>query len=126
MNLRIEQRKKELEKLQKADEHYEQKMSLAKQEKEAMLDAARETTSALMKESENIAREKANIVIAKANKEALAVLEGGKREIEKERLSMLSQMKSHIVDVSLKLNEKMFGSEKADRAFLERELEQMK
>lgn len=125
MNERIAQRKKDLEKLKKADEHYEQKMALAAQQKEEMVQAARETTSALMKESEIIAREKAAAIIVKAKQDALAVLESGKRELEKERLSMLSHMKSHIVDVSLKLNEKMFGTQKLNREFLEKEVEQI-
>jgi len=38
----------------------------------------------------------------------MAVLEGGRREIEKERIFRLTQMKSHIVDISLRMNEKMF------------------
>jgi len=79
-----------------------------------------------MKESEIIAHEKAEIIIKKANKEALAVLDGGKRELEKERLSMLSHVKEHIVDVSLKLNEKMFGPGKTNKEFLEAELAKMK
>ena len=62
-----------------------------------------------MKESEIIAREKANAIMNKAHSEAIAILDGEKRDIEKERLTMLAQMKDHIIDVSLKLNEKMFG-----------------
>lgn len=126
LNDKMQQRREQLEKLEKAEEHYEQKMSLAKQQKEEMIDAARQTTATLMKESEIIAHEKAEIIIKKANKEALAVLDGGKRELEKERLSMLSHVKEHIVDVSLKLNEKMFGPGKTNKEFLEAELAKMK
>lgn len=87
---------------------------------------ARQTTSALMKESETITNEKAKTILKQAHSDAIAILEGGKREIEKERLSMLAQMKEHIVDVSLRLNEKMFGDGKTSREFLEKELEKMK
>lgn len=122
----MKKREEQLMKLETAEEHYEQKMSLAKQQKEELIDSARQTTATLMKESQVIAREKANTIIKKANKEAMAVLDGGKREIEKERLSMLSQMKDNIIDVSLRLNEKMFGPGKTNKEFLEAELAKMK
>lgn len=126
LNAKMLEREAQLEKLNSAEEHYEQKMSLAKQQKEEMIDQARKTTATLMKESEIISREKASKIIDKAHREALAVLDWGKRELEKERLTMLSQMKEHIVDVSLRLNEKMFGPWKTNKEFLEAELAQMK
>ncbi len=126
MGVKLEERKLQLKKLAQADEHYEQKIALAKQEKEEMIREARKTTNLLMKESESIAQQKAEIIMKQANKEALAILDGEKRDIEKERLTMLSHMKQHIIDVSLKLNEKMFGQGKTSREFLERELEKMK
>ena len=126
LSQKIKQREEQLAKLKTADEHYEQKMSLAKQQKEALLKEARQTTSTLMKESEVIAREKADVIMKKAHNDAIAILDGEKRDIEKERLTMLSQMKDHIIDVSLKLNEKMFGQWKTSREFLEREFSKIK
>ncbi len=126
LNIKLEERKLQLKKLKTADEYYEQKMALAKQEKEAMIKEARKTTNVLMKESENVAKKKAEIIMKRAHKQALAILDGEKRDIEKERLSMLAHMKEHIIDVSLRLNEKMFGQGKTSREFLERELEKMK
>ena len=83
-------------------------MKLANIQRDDMLKKARQTTSTLMRESEIIAREKAKTIIKTANTEVLAILNGEKREIEKERLTMLTHMKEHIIDVSLRLNEKMF------------------
>jgi F0F1-type ATP synthase membrane subunit b/b' len=120
------EREAQLEKLNTAEDHYEQKMSLAKQQKLEMIDAARQTTATLMKESEVISREKANTIIKHANRQALAILDGGKRDLERERLTMLSQMKEHIIDVSLRLNEKIFGPGKTNREFLEAEMAKMK
>ena len=126
LNAKIWEREKQLEKLKTAQEHYEQKMSLAAQQKDEMIEEARKTTATLMRESEVISHEKAQKIIKKANKEALSILDGGKREVEKERLTMLSHMKEHIVDVSLKLNEKMFGPGKTNKEFLEREIGNIK
>lgn len=120
---KIEERKSQLEKLQKAEEHYEQKMALAEQNREEMMDETRKTTKQLMQESEDIAKQKAQEIISNANAQAISILEGGKREVEKERLSMLAQMKEHIVDVSLKLNEKMFGEKDAAKEFIKKEIQ---
>jgi len=126
LNAKIQEREKQLEKLKTAEEHYEQKMSLAAQQKDEMIEEARKTTATLMRESEVISHEKAQKIIKKANREALSILDGWKREVEKERLTMLSHMKEHIVDVSLKLNEKMFGPGKTNKEFLEREIDNIK
>ncbi len=126
LNAKIQERRKQLEKLNAAEEHYEQKMSLAKQQKEEMIQAARQTTATLMKESEIISKEKAAKIIEQAHRDALAVLDGGKREIEKERRTMLAHVKEHIIDVSLRLNEKMFWPGKTNKEFLEAELEKMR
>ena len=74
-NAKMHQRKEQLERLAKADEHYEQKMSLARQQKHELLAQTRQTTAVLMRESEKIAVEKANIIIAKANRDATAILD---------------------------------------------------
>jgi len=126
LSTRIEQRRAELEKLKKADEHYEEKMKLAETQRLEMLEKAQKTSRDLMKESEIIANAKARAIKEKAKAEALAILDGGKRELEKERLTMLSQMKKHIVDVSLRLNEKMFGPGKTNKEFIEAEFAKMK
>ena len=126
LNTRLEERRAQLKKLETAEDHYNQKMSLAKQQKEAMLAKARQTTSALMKESEVIAKEKAQKIIAKANLTTKAILDGARRETEKERLTMLAQLKEHIIDMSLRLNEKMFGKKTVNREFLEKELKNIK
>ncbi len=121
----IEQRKIQLEKLKTAEEHYEQKMSLARQHSEELLKGARETTAHLMQESDSIAQQKASKIIEIAHSQALSILEWGKREVEKERRSMLGQMKTHILDVSLKLNEKMFGKNDVNREYISEEIKKM-
>jgi len=105
---KIAERQAQLEKLKRADEHYEEKMKLAEDQREEMMKEAKKTSRDLMRESEILANAKAQAIKKKAKAEANAILDGGKRELEKERISMLSQVKSHIVDISLRLNEKMF------------------
>lgn len=126
LSKKIEERKIHLEKLATADIHYEKKISLAKQEKEEMLLRARETSHNLMKESESIAKHKSNEIIRVAHAKAISILEGWKRDVDKERRSMLAEMKKHILDVSLKLNEKMFGSSNINKEFIEQEFKNIK
>lgn len=122
LNTRLHKRREQLLKLEKAEEHYEEKMKLAEEERHEMIKNARKTSRDLMKESEIVAKAKAQAIIEKAHAEVESILWGGRRELEKERLSMLNQMKKHIIDVSLKLNEKMFGKWKTSKEFLEAEL----
>ena len=106
----VETRKKQLKKLEKAQEHYNELLELAESQKQAMLEEAQKTSRSLMTESERIAQAKAEALMKEANARVFAIIEGGQKQIEKERRSMLAQMKSHILDVSLRLNQKMFGS----------------
>ena len=126
LNAKLAERRQQLKKLEIADEHYEEKMKLAEEERDKMIKNARKTSRDLMKESEIVAKAQADAIIKKANAQVEAILGGGRREIEKERLTMLTQMKEHIIDVSLKLNEKMFGKWKTSKEFLEAELSKMK
>lgn len=126
LNAKIKLREEQLAKLEKADEHYEEKMKLAEEERKKLVENARKTSRSLMKESEIVAKAKAEAIMQKAHNDALAVLDGGRREIEKERKTMLAQMKDHIMDVTLRLNEKMFGKGQASKDFLEAELAKMK
>lgn len=121
----MNQRALQLEKLKKADEHYEEKMKLAEQERIEIIESARKTSRDLMKESEILAKAKAEAIMIQAHDGAMATLETGRRELEKERTTMLWTMKSHIVDISLKMNEKMFGERKINKEFIESRLEKI-
>lgn len=123
---KMKERRQQLEKLKKADEHYDEKMFLAEKKGKEIEENARKTSRNLMKESEILAKAQAKAIQEKAHAEALAILDGGRREIEKERKTMLTQMKSHIIDISFKLNEKMFGKWKTSKEFLEAEFAKMK
>ena len=122
----VETRKKQLKKLEKAQEHYNELLALAESQKQAMLEEAQKTSRSLMTESERIAQAKAEALMKEANARVFAIIEGGQKQIEKERRTMLVQMKSHILDVSLRLNQKMFGSAQENKEFIEREFERMK
>ena len=49
------------------------------------------------------------------------MLESARTQIEKERLDMENNMKTKILDLSLKLNSKIFNKESANKDFIEKE-----
>jgi len=113
-------------KLEKAAAEYEINLAAAKKEKEDILDQARENAKNMMIEVESLANKKSIDILLAAEDKANLTLEGGRRQLEKERLSMLTQMKSKIIDISLKLNEKLFEDSNASRDFMENEMDNIK
>ncbi len=126
LHVLLEKRKQELIKLSLAEVQYQEKMNLAETQKQSLLTEAHHTTQVLLEESQILAQTKADILMEEAHERAESIIEGGRRTIEQERISMLATMKEHIVDVSLRLNEKMFGPAKNNKDFIKRELENMK
>ncbi len=126
LHQKLEQRKQQLKTLALAQQEYDSRVALAQQHKQELLKQAQQTTMILREQSEKIAQEKAQKIIAKAKLDARRVLDGGKRELEKEKKYMLAHVKNHIINTSLKLNEKIFHSWQTNKEFLEKELENIK
>lgn len=98
----------------------------ANKKKDSILDDARKQSEWIITEAEAIAKNKRTTLLEKAEAEAKAIIDSGRREIEKEKLSMLSEVKSNIVDLVLRFNKKLFWSEKVSSEFVEKEIELMK
>ncbi len=98
----------------------------AESEKESILKKARKKSDEIISEAESIAKNKRNSLLEKAEEEAKWIINSGRAEIEKEKLSMLADVKSNIIDLVLRFNKKLFGSEKVSSEFVEKEIELMK
>ena len=122
----IETRRELQAKLELAAAEYEKNIAAAKQEKEDILKQARENAKTMMIDVEALANKKSVDILLRAEEKANLTLEGGRRQLEKERLSMLAQMKSKIIDISLRLNEKLFDDEAVDQEFMAKEMESIK
>lgn len=92
----------------------------AEAKKEFILEEARKTSDTIINDAESIAAKKRTSILEKADKEASVLKEAGKVEIEKERESMLGQVKWKLVDLILKFNGKLFDDEKLSKDFLEK------
>lgn len=122
----MEDRKKQLEKLQLAEKHYQEKMELAQKQSDEILKEAKNHSQKLLEESRTMAKISADNILKEAHNDALAVLDSGKREIQKERISMLQNVKKHILDMSLKINKKMLESPTISVNEIKKEIDAMK
>lgn len=122
----IQQRRELQARLELAAQNYEKNMAQAEADKQAILEQARHQAKNMMIEIEALANQKSVDIILAAEKQAELELQWARRQLEKERISMLAQMKSKIVDISLRLNEKLFDDAGVDRKFMEQEMKGLK
>jgi len=62
-------------------------------------------------------------ILETAEKEAKDIVEASKVEIKQQELAMMSSMKSKVIDLTLRLNEKLFHNEKVSKDFLEKNID---
>ena len=90
-----------------------------------MLEKARNKGNALIEEAESLANSKRDTIIENAEKSAAETAKLAEGQIEKERQSMLSGVKSQVMDMTLKLNEKLFKDTKASKDFVEKHIDSL-
>lgn len=122
----IEERRAHLSKFDDAEIQVKEKIEAAEQEAEKLVNAARNKAIEIETNADDIAKKNIEKSKEKASMEADSILGNARNDIEKERLSMLNEMKSKVVDLSLKLNKKMFDKEAANKDFMEKELKALK
>jgi F0F1-type ATP synthase membrane subunit b/b' len=97
-------------------------MEEAEEKSTMTLELARSKAETIEKDAQALAKKKKEKILADAEREATSMLASGRADIEKERLSMINSMKSRIISLSLRLNEKLFSREKTNKDFMEKEL----
>ena len=118
----IIKRKANLEKINKADFYYDEKIKEAKILKEKILSEAHNEADFRYAEIEKLANLKAKKLIDKANKDIKNILESWKIEIENERLEMLKWIKNNVLDLSIELNKKLFLNRNLNQKLIEEQL----
>ncbi len=118
-----EERQKKIEKDYK---NIDNLINQANEQKENILKEARQKSDEIIYEAELVANSKKSIIIEKAENEAKEIVESGRRQIEKDKLSMLSDARWNIVDLIVKFNKKLFWEEKVSREFVDREIDLIK
>lgn len=126
LNEKLSERKALLKKLEEADSYYVKKLEEADKEKQEILKKAKKDANSFLNQSEDIANKKAEDIIKKANKDVMYIIEWWKREVEKERLTMLEKLKESAINLSLELNKKLFDQTCSTNSFIEKQVEKVK
>jgi len=118
-------RRELIAKLDNAQEEYRKTLEKAYLEKEDILKQARASANLLSKDLIDLAKKRELEMMAIAEKRADMIIQAGGRQIEKDRLEMIEWVKWYILDLTLKLNSKLFKDEKIDRKFMQSELSKL-
>lgn len=119
----IEERRGHLKASEEAEDLAKEKIEQAEQEVVKILDSARAKAGEIEKSAEELSKNNTAKAIEQAEKEAKYIVEAAKEETEKQKLDMINSMRSKVLDLSLKLNSKIFTKEVANKDFLEKELD---
>ncbi len=115
----------ESEKRKKLESDYNNIEKLNKQaqdEKESILQQARIQWDEIRQNALQIAKKEAWMIKEKAENEAKSMKVSASAEIQKEKESMLHEIKSQSIDLILKFNKKLFEKETVNKDFIEKEL----
>lgn len=117
----IHERKAKLETLENVDADVQARMQEAEKDAGVILEKAREKALEIEQSSSTLAKKSKEKIIAEAQMQAESIVSWAKADIAKQELSMKNALKAKVVDLSLKLNEKLFTSEKVNKDFMEKE-----
>lgn len=122
----IATRREQVESFDNTEKELAEKIEAAEAESKKILDDARNQANNITSDATELAKKSKEKIIAEAQMEADSKKKNALADIEKERLSMVNEMKDKVVDLSLKLNEKIFKDEKANKDFMQKELDALK
>ena len=122
----INDRRKKLESLENSDDLVKEKISEAEAEAKKILDKARKNSQELQQKNDELIKKNTEIKLSEAEKKAQAIVDSATRDIEKERWSMLEEMKNKVLDLSLKINWKVFWDSSKNKEFIEKEVNSVK
>lgn len=94
-------------------------------EGESILEKARSKGNAVIEEAESLANAKKEKIITEAETQAKETAEVAKSQIEKDRQSMISGIKKNVIDMTLKLNEKLFKDSKVSKDFIDKHIDSL-
>jgi len=118
----IKERKEELNKLWNVEADVKAKMDAAQEKADKIIADAKAKILEMEKNADSLVKKNKEKTLEDATREAESILTWARDDIEKERLSMMNSMKSRVIDLSLKLNEKLFDKEKVNKDFMEKEI----
>ena len=122
MNDLVQERRELLSKIGKADFYYDEKVKSAEEQKQNILNKARIESKQYINQSQEIASIKAQELIKKANSEVMYILDSWKKEVEKDRVDMLEEIEESALNLSIKLNKKLFNNSCQNNSFVNKQI----
>jgi len=110
-------------KLEKDYKNIDKLVKDAEKEKKKVLTDARKKGNSIVEEAKALGKQSRETILETAEKEAKDIVEASKVEIQQQELAMMSSMKSKVIDLTLRLNEKLFHNEKVSKDFLEKNID---
>ena len=122
----IEERRRKLKALEDSDEIVKKKISEAEEKAKKILEESRRNAQDIQQKNDELIKRNTEIKLSEAEKKAEAIVDSASRDIEKERWSMLEEMKNKVLDLSLKINSKVFWDSSKNKEFIEKEVNSAK
>ena len=120
--LTLEQRKEKIKAIEEADQKAKEKLDMAEKDAEALLVKTRKTAEEIKDEAEMLAKKTKEKIISNAEKEADAIIAWAKEDTERMKNTVFENLKSKIVDLSLKVNKQLFDKEWVNKDFIEKQI----
>lgn len=118
----IEQRRQKIENIDNSDDLVKEKMDTAEAEAKALIEEAKIKASEIQNNASEISKKDTARKIKEAEEKAQAIIDSANRDIEKEKLGMLDSMKQKVLDLSLKINSKVFDNTDNNKDFITKEV----
>lgn len=122
----IEDRRVQLENLDNSDAVVKEKIGAAEKEASEIVDNSRTQALEIQNNAEELSKKNTKQKIEEAEIKAKAIVDAAGRELEKERLWMIKWMKDKILNLSLKINSKVFDNKDSNTDFINKEINSIK
>ena len=122
----IEDRRRQLESLDNSDDVVREKIEEAELEAKKIVEGSRAEALAIQNNAEELSKNDTKQKLEAAESKADAIVEAAERGIEKERLGMLDMMRDKVLDLSLKINSKVFENKDNNKEFIQKEVNSVK
>lgn len=122
----IEERRRKIDSLDNSDSVVQAKIEEAEKEATRILEKSRSDALSIQKNADEISKKDTNKKLQEAEEKAKSIIESAKRDIEKERLGMFDSLREKVLDLSLKINSKVFDNKDMNKEFINKEVNSIK
>ncbi len=122
----IEERRTKLENLDNSDSVVREKIEKAEAEAEKIINDGKSKALEIQQNAEDLSKRDTKAKIEEAEVKAEAIIESANRSMEKERLSMMEELREKVLSLSLSINSKVFDNKDSNKEFIKKEVNSIK